>query len=76
MIKTQCIIIGASIAGLASTATLQKYGIDYQIIEKDNQIVAPWHNHYHRLHLNSCKAISSLPYKKFDKAIPTYPSRQ
>ena len=69
-------IIGASISGLASACCLQKKGIGYIIIEKQSQVAAPWRNHYDRLHLHTNKSLSNLPYKKFSKASPTYPSRQ
>jgi cation diffusion facilitator CzcD-associated flavoprotein CzcO len=74
--KTNTLIVGASVSGLASAACLQKQNIDYLIIEKTNSIGTPWRNHYHRLHLHTNKRISNLPYKKFDSAIPRYPSRQ
>ena len=76
MKKTNTLIVGASVSGLASAACLQKQDIDYLIIEKTNSIGAPWRHHYHRLHLHTNKRISSLPFKKFDSAIPRYPSRQ
>ncbi|HEU5166253.1 MAG TPA: NAD(P)/FAD-dependent oxidoreductase [Chitinophagaceae bacterium] len=76
MKQTDTLIIGASISGLASAATLQKQGIEYIIIEKHSQSVAPWRNHYERLHLHTNKRISNLPYKKFDNTIPRYPARQ
>jgi indole-3-pyruvate monooxygenase len=74
--KTNTLIVGASVSGLASAACLQKQNIDYLIIEKTNSIGTPWRNHYHRLHLHTNKRISNLPYKKFDSPIPRYPSRQ
>ena len=74
--QTKTLIIGASVAGLASAAALQKQGIDFVIIEKNAQIATPWRNHYHRLHLHSSKRFSNLPYKKFAGSIPRYPSRQ
>jgi len=74
--KTNTLIIGASVSGLASAACLQKRRIEYFIIEKTNYIGTPWRNHYRRLHLHTNKRISNLPYKKFDKVIPRYPSRQ
>ncbi|HET7002197.1 MAG TPA: NAD(P)-binding domain-containing protein [Puia sp.] len=76
MKQTNTLIIGASISGLASAACLQKRGIGYTMIEKENRIAAPWYNHYDRLHLHTNKALSNLPYKKFDKKIPRYPSRE
>ena len=76
MKQTNTLIIGASISGLASAACLQRKGIEYTIIEKESQIATPWRNHYDRLHLHTNKGLSNLPYKKFDKTIPRYPSRQ
>jgi len=74
--QTNTLIVGASISGLACAATLQKHGIPHIIIEKQSQVTAPWRNHYERLHLHTPKSLSALPYKKFDKNIPRYPSRQ
>jgi indole-3-pyruvate monooxygenase len=74
--QTNTLIIGASISGLASAASLQKQNIEYIIIEKQNQVATPWRNHYDRLHLHTNKRCSNLPYKKFERIIPRYPSRQ
>jgi len=74
-LETNTLIIGASISGLACAAALQKEEVDYVIIEKENQTAAPWRNHYERLHLHTNKRISSLPYLKFERQIPRYPSR-
>lgn len=76
MKETNTLIIGASIAGLASAACLQRKGVEYIIIEKEAQVVAPWRHHYQRLHLHTPKNLSNLPYKKFSANIPRYPSRQ
>lgn len=73
--KTEVLIIGCSIAGLASAATMAKHNIPYVVIEKTDNIVTPWRNHYERLHLHTSKSISHLPYKKFDKKFSKYPSR-
>jgi len=76
MTQTNTLIIGASISGLSSAASLQRQNIEYKIIEKQNQVAAPWRNHYERLHLHTSKRCSNLPYKKFDSKIPRYPDRQ
>ena len=76
MNKTSVLIIGSSVSGLASAACLQKAGIDFIIIEKEAQAAMPWRNHYERLHLHTNKSLSNLPYKKFNRTIPRYPSRQ
>src|SRR6478735_8255058 len=76
MQQTNTLIVGASISGLASAASLQKQGIEYIVIEKQAQVATPWRNHYDRLHLHTNKRVSNLPYKKFDSAVPRYPTRQ
>lgn len=76
MKQTDTLIIGASISGLASAASLQTQHIGYIIIEKQDRVAAPWYRHYDRLHLHTSKRLSNLPYKKFGKAIPRYPARQ
>lgn len=76
MKQTQTLVIGASISGLALAASLQRQNIEFIVIEKGSQIASPWRNHYERLHLHTNKRVSNLPYKKFDKKIPRYPTRQ
>ena len=73
--ETDTIIIGASIAGLASAACLQKKKIPFIILEKEDKVAAPWDRHYDRLHLHTPRSLSNLPYKKFGRNISTYPSR-
>jgi hypothetical protein len=73
---TNTLVIGASIAGLAVAASLQKQGIEYAIIEKSDCVAAPWHRHYDRLHLHTSKRFSHLPYKKFDRTVSRYPAKQ
>lgn len=75
MNTTDTLIVGASFSGLACAACLQRRNIDYRIIEKHAQIATPWRSHYDRLHLHTHKGGSSLPYKKFGRNIPRYPSR-
>jgi indole-3-pyruvate monooxygenase len=76
MQQANTLIVGASLSGLATAVSLQKAGIDFIIIEKQDQSANPWRNHYDRLHLHTSKRFSNLPYKKFGPTIPRYPSRQ
>lgn len=76
MTSTHTIVIGASAAGLASAACLQKQGIDFIILEKQAQVATSWRNHYDRLRLHTSKKWSALPFKYFDNTLPNYPSRQ
>lgn len=75
MTETGTLVIGASVSGLATAACLTKQGIEYVIIEQYDKIGTPWRNHYERLHLHSNKRNSNLPYKKFSRNIPRYPTR-
>jgi thioredoxin reductase len=76
MISTHTIIIGASAAGLASAACLQKAGIDFIILEKHPQLATSWRNHYDRLHLHTSKKTSALPFVNFSDELPQYPARR
>lgn len=76
MISTHTLIIGASAAGLASAACLQRVGIEFIIVEKHPQLATCWRNHYDRLHLHTSKKISALPYVNFNDSLPDYPTRR
>ena len=76
MKEVHCLIVGASISGLALAGSFRKFGIEYIIIEKQTQVATPWRNHYERLHLHTNKDSSTLPYKSFGNTIPRYPTRQ
>lgn len=69
------VIVGASAAGLACASCLQKEGIDYVLLEQHQHVGHAWSNHYDRLHLHTNKALSHLPYLRFPKNYPKYPSR-
>lgn len=76
MQETLTLVVGASVAGLASATSLQKRGLEFTVIEKESQTASPWRHHYDRLHLHTNKRVSNLPYKKFAGNIPRYPTRQ
>jgi indole-3-pyruvate monooxygenase len=69
------IIIGASAAGLACAACLGKKNIPYLLIEKNDHVAGSWRAHYDRLHLNTEKWNSHLPYLPFPPGSATYLSR-
>lgn len=70
------LIIGASAAGLACAACLQKQKMEYLILEKQSNVGHSWRQHYDRLHLHTNKSLSNLPYFPFDAALPRYPARE
>ncbi|MEJ7769422.1 MAG: NAD(P)/FAD-dependent oxidoreductase, partial [Chitinophagaceae bacterium] len=63
---------GASAAGLACAACLSKEGIPYILLEQHSQVAHSWRHHYDRLHLNTMKKYSSLPYLPFPEHSPVY----
>jgi indole-3-pyruvate monooxygenase len=72
---TQVLIVGASISGLAAAACLRRQRVEFVIIEKEGSIAAPWRRHYDRLHLHTNKRLSGLPFQKWGRPAPRYPSR-
>lgn len=71
-IHCKTLIIGAGPAGLAMAGRLRKAGIDFRIIERDQQVAAMWHKHYDRLHLHTVKQLSHLPGQPFPEDYPIY----
>jgi cation diffusion facilitator CzcD-associated flavoprotein CzcO len=73
--NTDVAVIGAGPAGLAVGACLRKAGLNFIILEKNNQIASSWRRHYERLHLHTIKQLSSLPFLPFPSAYPRYVPR-
>jgi indole-3-pyruvate monooxygenase len=69
------IVIGAGPAGLAVGACLKRAGIQSLILEQTDKMGAGWYKHYDRLHLHTDKTHSALPFVRFPKDYPRYPSR-
>lgn len=73
--QVNTVIIGASAAGLAIAACLQRAGADFVLLEQADHVAANWRNHYDRLHLHTNKRLSGLPYYPMPANYPAYPSR-
>jgi indole-3-pyruvate monooxygenase len=73
--NTPVLIIGASFSGLATAACLRRRKVAFELIEKEGEIAAPWRHHYDRLHLHTNKRLSGLPFRKWKRSAPRYPSR-
>jgi indole-3-pyruvate monooxygenase len=74
-IQTNTIIIGSSAAGLACAACLNRHRVPYILLEQHPHVGHLWRSHYDRLHLNTEKKYSSLPYLSFPKDAPVYVSK-
>jgi len=73
--STGVVIVGAGPAGLAAAACLQKAGVDFAILEKENRVASSWYRHYERLHLHTVKRYSALPFVPFPGNYPRYVPR-
>ena len=73
--RTNTVVVGAGAAGLAVAAYLKKQGVPFILLEKSDQVAAPWRNHYDRLHLHTDRANSQLPHLPMPRHYPKYPSR-
>jgi len=54
---------------------LRRAGVDFVILEKEQQVGSSWRRHYERLHLHTIKRFSSLPFVPFPKHYPRYVPR-
>src|SRR6266540_5184966 len=75
-VAAEVVVVGAGPAGLAVGACLRRAGIDFVLLEKEQEVGATWRRHYDRLHLHTDRAHSSLPYLPLPRHHPRYPSRQ
>jgi len=73
--RVDTLIIGASAAGLATAASLQKLGRSFEILEGNDVIAPAWRAQYDRLHLHTPKSASGLPGLKMPAEWPRYPAR-
>jgi len=69
------VVVGAGPAGLAVAACLNRAGIDFLLLEKEQVLAPSWRRHYDRLHLHTDRDHSGLPYVPMPRSYPRYPSR-
>lgn len=69
------VVIGAGQAGLACGWHLKQQGLDFIILDEQQQPGGNWRNYYDSLELFSPAAYSSLPGLPFPGAAEHYPSR-
>ncbi len=72
---TECLVVGASAAGLATAASLKQAGRAFEILEATDVVANAWCHHYDRLHLHTPKSSSVLPGLKMPGQWPRYPAR-
>lgn len=69
------VIVGAGPAGLAVGACLRRRDESFLILERNEALASSWRSHYDRLHLHTDKSRSQLPYVRYPRSYPKYPSR-
>lgn len=55
---TDTVIVGASAAGLATAACLQRAAVPFVLLEQGAQVAGAWRTRYDRLHLHTSKDLS------------------
>jgi cation diffusion facilitator CzcD-associated flavoprotein CzcO len=55
---TDTVIVGASAAGLATAACLQRAAVPFVLLEQGAQVAGAWRTRYDRLHLHTSKGLS------------------
>lgn len=73
--RVDTVIVGASAAGLATSACLSRANLEHVLLERTERVACAWRGHYDRLHLHTSRRLSALPYLKMPDTYPKYPSR-
>jgi len=74
--QAQTLVLGASAAGLATSAQLRRRGRPFELLEAEDAVASAWRRHYDRLHLHTPKAFSALPGLRMPRGWPRYVARQ
>ena len=69
------IVVGAGAAGLAAAYALSRAGLAVLLLEKEHHVGEPWRRRHNDLHLNSHRALSSLPGVNYPKGTPAFPHK-
>jgi indole-3-pyruvate monooxygenase len=69
------LIVGAGPAGLGAAASLRHAALAFEVVERADTIASTWRSHYDRLHLHTVRDRSVLPYMRWPRTAPRYPSR-
>lgn len=69
------VVVGGGPAGLATSAELQRRGIEHVVLERGDSVGHSWANLYDSLTLHTGKHLSALPRMPFERSVPLFPSR-
>jgi cation diffusion facilitator CzcD-associated flavoprotein CzcO len=71
----EVLVIGAGPAGLGSAGALSRAGVRAVVVEKADAVGSAWRSRYDRLRLNTSRWTSRLPYSRFARGTPLFPTR-
>ena len=70
------LIIGGAAAGLSTAACCKRQGLNYLVIEKNENVGDVWLSRYHRLHLHDIIDNCHLPEMDMPTSYPVFPNRK
>jgi cation diffusion facilitator CzcD-associated flavoprotein CzcO len=75
MSEHQVVVVGAGPAGLSAALALKDVGLRPLVVDRAAEVGSSWRGRYDRLRLNTSRALSHLPDRRFPKGTPMFPTR-
>lgn len=73
--EVQAVVIGAGATGLSCSRALARRGIRSVVLERGESVGTAWRERYRSLRLNSGRAFSALPGRRYPRGTPVFPTR-
>jgi cation diffusion facilitator CzcD-associated flavoprotein CzcO len=73
--RVPVVVVGAGPAGLATSAELQRRGVEHRVLERGPDVGHSWRRLYDSLTLHTGKHMSALPRLRFGRGVPLFPPR-
>jgi putative flavoprotein involved in K+ transport len=71
----QAVVIGAGATGLACARALARHRIRSVVLERGESVGTAWRQRYRSVRLNSGRAFSALPGRRYPRGTPVFPTR-
>ena len=75
MTDAQVAVVGAGPAGVAAALALKDRRLRPVVLDQAEEVASSWRGRYDRLRLNTCRPLSHLPKRRFERGTPMFPSR-
>jgi putative flavoprotein involved in K+ transport len=73
--ELQAIVIGAGATGLSCARALTRRGVRSVVLERGESVGTAWRGRYRSVRLNSGRAFSALPGRRYPRGTPVFPAR-